>query len=138
MARPLQCKAIASARLKNDKAGAATLAQLLRAGLLPEARVRPAAGAPAAGAAAAPGAGAAAGGDEVGRGPEVPVHRGPVHLCRVLRCGACGDALERVHEGGHGDFRPVADTEADVVGFPLNSLSSASKSSAETTCLPRL
>jgi transposase len=31
MARPLQCKAIASARLKNDKVDAATLAQLLRA-----------------------------------------------------------------------------------------------------------
>jgi transposase len=42
MARPLQCKAIASARLKNDKAGAATLAQLLRADLLPEAWVAPA------------------------------------------------------------------------------------------------
>ncbi len=33
----LRCKAIASARLKNDKAGAAILAQLLRADLLPEA-----------------------------------------------------------------------------------------------------
>jgi hypothetical protein len=43
-------KAIASARLKNDKAGAAILAQLLRAGLLPEARVAPrAAGAARAG-----------------------------------------------------------------------------------------
>jgi transposase len=41
MVHPLQCKAIASARLKNDKAGAATLAQLLRADLLPEARVAP-------------------------------------------------------------------------------------------------
>jgi transposase len=36
MVHPLQCKAIASARLKNDKAGAATLAQVLRADLLPE------------------------------------------------------------------------------------------------------
>jgi transposase len=41
MAHPLQCKAIASARLKNDKVDAATLAQLLRADLLPEARVAP-------------------------------------------------------------------------------------------------
>jgi hypothetical protein len=35
MVHPLQCKAIASARLKNDKVDAATLAQLLRADLLP-------------------------------------------------------------------------------------------------------
>jgi transposase len=42
MVHPLQCKAIASARLKNDKAGAATLAQLLRADLLPEAWIAPA------------------------------------------------------------------------------------------------
>jgi transposase len=41
MVHPLQCKAIASARLKNDRAGAATLAQLLRAGLLPEAWIAP-------------------------------------------------------------------------------------------------
>ena len=41
MARPLQCKAIASARLKNDKVDAATLAQLLRADLLPEAWIAP-------------------------------------------------------------------------------------------------
>jgi transposase len=39
---PLQCKAIASARLKNDKVDAATLAQLLRADLLPEAWIAPA------------------------------------------------------------------------------------------------
>ena len=45
MVHPLRCKAIASARLKNDRAGAATLARLLRAGLPPEARVRPAGGA---------------------------------------------------------------------------------------------
>src|SRR5499425_1617309 len=38
----LQCKAIASARLKNDKVDAATLAQLLRADLLPEAWIAPA------------------------------------------------------------------------------------------------
>ena len=38
---PLRCKAIASARLKNDKVGAATLAQLLRADLLPEAWIAP-------------------------------------------------------------------------------------------------
>src|SRR6266446_10848374 len=37
LVHPLQCQAIASARLKNDKAGAAILAQLLRADLLPEA-----------------------------------------------------------------------------------------------------
>ena len=55
LVHPSRCKAIASARLKNDRAGAEILAQLLRAGLLPEARVRPAGGAPAAGAAAAPG-----------------------------------------------------------------------------------
>jgi transposase len=61
LVHPLRCKAIASARLKNDKAGAEILAQLLRADLLPEARGRPAGRAPAAGAAAAPGpAGAAA------------------------------------------------------------------------------
>ena len=37
----LRCKAIASARLKNDKAGAETLARLLRADLLPEAWIAP-------------------------------------------------------------------------------------------------
>jgi transposase len=37
----LRCKAIASARLKNDKAGAAILVQLLRADLLPEAWIAP-------------------------------------------------------------------------------------------------
>ena len=36
-----RCKAIASARLKNDKAGAEILAQLLRADLLPEAWIAP-------------------------------------------------------------------------------------------------
>src|SRR5262249_61581844 len=36
LVHPSRCKAIASARLKNDKAGAAILAQLLRADLLPE------------------------------------------------------------------------------------------------------
>src|SRR5690242_577459 len=62
LVHPLRCKAIASARLKNDKIDAEILAQLLRADLLPEARGRAARGAPAAGAAAAPGpAGAAAG-----------------------------------------------------------------------------
>jgi hypothetical protein len=38
---PSHCKAIASARLKNDKVDAATLAQLLRANLLPEAWIAP-------------------------------------------------------------------------------------------------
>ena len=38
---PLRCKAIASARLKNDKVDAAILAQLLRADLLPEAWIAP-------------------------------------------------------------------------------------------------
>ncbi|WP_369386343.1 transposase [Streptomyces sp. CG1] len=38
---PLLCKAIASARLKNDKVDAATLGQLLRADLLPEAWIAP-------------------------------------------------------------------------------------------------
>lgn len=42
LVHPLQCKAIASARLKNDKVDAATLAQLLRADLLPEAWIGPA------------------------------------------------------------------------------------------------
>ncbi len=41
MVHPLQCKAIASARLKNDKVDAAILAQLLRADLLPEAWIAP-------------------------------------------------------------------------------------------------
>jgi transposase len=41
MVHPLQCRAIASARLKNDKVDAATLAQLLRADLLPEAWIAP-------------------------------------------------------------------------------------------------
>jgi transposase len=41
MAHPLQCKAIASARLKNDKVDAATLAHLLRSDLLPEAWIAP-------------------------------------------------------------------------------------------------
>jgi transposase len=41
LVHPLQCKAIASARLKNDKVDAAILAQLLRADLLPEAQVAP-------------------------------------------------------------------------------------------------
>ena len=41
MAHPLQCKAIASARLKNDKVDAATLAHLLRSNLLPEAWIAP-------------------------------------------------------------------------------------------------
>ena len=42
LVHPLRCKAIASARLKNDKGGAAILAQLLRADLLPEAWIAPA------------------------------------------------------------------------------------------------
>ena len=41
LVHPLQCKAIASARLKNDKADAAILAQLLRADLLPQAWIAP-------------------------------------------------------------------------------------------------
>jgi len=41
LVHPLRCKAIASARLKNDKVDAAILAQLLRAGLLPEAWIAP-------------------------------------------------------------------------------------------------
>ena len=55
LVHPLRCKAIASARLKNDKVDAAILAQLLRADLLPEAWIAPPAGAPAPRAAAAPG-----------------------------------------------------------------------------------
>src|SRR6266705_2108477 len=42
MVHPLRCKAIASARLKNDKVDAAILAQLLRADLLPGAWIAPA------------------------------------------------------------------------------------------------
>ena len=41
MVHPLRCKAIASARLKNNKVDAAILAQLLRADLLPEAWIAP-------------------------------------------------------------------------------------------------
>lgn len=43
LVHPTRCKAIASARLKNDKVDAAILAQLLRADLLPEAWIAPAA-----------------------------------------------------------------------------------------------
>jgi transposase len=42
LVHPLRCKAIASARLKNDKVDAAILAQLLRADLLPGAWIAPA------------------------------------------------------------------------------------------------
>jgi len=41
LVQPSRCKAIASARWKNDKVDAATLAQLLRADLLPEAWIAP-------------------------------------------------------------------------------------------------
>jgi transposase len=41
LVHPTRCKAIASARLKNDKVDAATLAQLLRADLLPKAWIAP-------------------------------------------------------------------------------------------------
>jgi transposase len=41
LAHPLQCKAIAAARLKNDKVDAAILAHLLRTDLLPEAWIAP-------------------------------------------------------------------------------------------------
>lgn len=41
MAHPLQVKAIASARVKNDSVDAATLAHLLRAGLIPAAWIAP-------------------------------------------------------------------------------------------------
>src|SRR5215475_7464676 len=41
LVHPSRCKAIASARLKNDKADAAILGQLLRADLLPEAWIAP-------------------------------------------------------------------------------------------------
>jgi transposase len=41
LVHPSRCKAIASARLKNDKVDAAILAQLLRADLLPEAQLAP-------------------------------------------------------------------------------------------------
>lgn len=42
MAHPLRCRAIASARLKNDKVDARTLAHLMRTDLLPEAWLAPA------------------------------------------------------------------------------------------------
>jgi transposase len=61
LVHPSRCKAIASARLKNDKVDAAILGQLLRADLPAGSLDRPARDPPAAGAAAAPGgAGAAA------------------------------------------------------------------------------
>jgi transposase len=41
LVHPTRCKAIAAARLKNDKVDAATLAHLLRADLLPEAWIAP-------------------------------------------------------------------------------------------------
>jgi transposase len=41
LVHPLRCKAIASARLKNDKVDGAILARLLRADLLPEAWIAP-------------------------------------------------------------------------------------------------
>jgi transposase len=41
LVHPSRCKAIASARLKDDRVDARTLAQLLRAGLLPEAWIAP-------------------------------------------------------------------------------------------------
>src|SRR5437667_4316815 len=41
LVHPLRCKAIASARLKNDRVDAEILAQLLRADLLPEAWIAP-------------------------------------------------------------------------------------------------
>jgi transposase len=41
LVHPSRCKAIAAARLKNDKVDAVTLAQLLRADLLPEAWIAP-------------------------------------------------------------------------------------------------
>jgi transposase len=41
LVHPSRCKQVASARLKNDKVDAATLAQLLRADLLPEAWIAP-------------------------------------------------------------------------------------------------
>jgi transposase len=41
LVHPTRCKAIAAARLKNDKVDAETLAQLLRADLLPEAWIAP-------------------------------------------------------------------------------------------------
>src|SRR5690348_18022590 len=41
LVHPSRCKAIASARLKNDKVDAAILAQLLRADLLPEGWIAP-------------------------------------------------------------------------------------------------
>src|SRR6266480_919411 len=84
LVHPLQCKAIASARLKNDKAGAAILAQLLRADLLPEAWIAPAGGAPAAGDAAAPGAAGAAADAAAQPDPRGPGRPRPRPACRVL------------------------------------------------------
>jgi hypothetical protein len=55
LVHPSRCKAIAAARLKNDKVDAATLAQLLRADLLPEASDRAPADPRSAGPAAPPG-----------------------------------------------------------------------------------
>jgi hypothetical protein len=55
LVHPLRCKAIASARLKNDKVDAAILAQLLRAAPAARGVDRPASGPPAPRGAAAPG-----------------------------------------------------------------------------------
>ena len=112
LVHPLQCKAIASARLKNDKIDAEIVAQLLRADLLPEARGRAARGAPAAGAAAAPGpAGAAA---DAAAQPD-PRRAGRPRLWpagRVLERAGPGlaglaAAARRLPRGGRG--RPGAD-----------------------------
>jgi hypothetical protein len=74
LVHPLRCRAIASARLKNDKAGAAILAQLLRGpaarGVDRAARRRPAAGAAAA--PGPPGAAADAAAEPDPRGPGRP------------------------------------------------------------------
>jgi transposase len=55
LVHPSRCKAIAAARLKNDKVDAATLAQLLRADLLPEAWIAAPSHPGSAGVAAPPG-----------------------------------------------------------------------------------
>ena len=77
LVHPSRCKAIASARLKNDKVDAAILGQLLRADLLPEAWIAPPPVPATAGAAAAPGlSGAAA---DPAAQPD-PRHRGRLRV----------------------------------------------------------
>jgi hypothetical protein len=94
LVHPSRCKAIASARLKNDKVDAATLAQLLRADLLPEAWIAPSRSG-SAGVAVSPGR----------PGPAVDLAQEP---------GACGAGRPWYP----GPLRPVDRTGAGLAGRP--------------------